>query len=287
MKKAVFVIFLMGLVLFSCKNTQKAEQARFKPHKLVYVTQSPDSLLTSESVYYDKDKDLLFVSCINGKPTDKDSNGYISQVSLSGKIINLKWASGLNAPKGMGIHNNKLYVTDIDRVAIIDVNTGNLIKFVNVKGAKFLNDIAIDSAGNVYITDSQNNLIYMLQNDSIVGVWLDSLPVANGLYLDGDTLYVGLKNKLISVNIKTKQTRTIAEYKTPMIDGLKKVSDGFITSDWYGKTYFVDTKNDTVYTMLYFPKQNKNIADFEYIPEMNLLIIPTFFDNRVEFYKFQ
>ncbi len=288
MKKAIFIVFLMGLVLFSCKNTQKAEQSnQFKPHKLVYVTQSPDSLLTSESVYYYKDKDLLFVSCINGKPTDKDSNGYISQVSLSGKIINLKWATGLNAPKGMGIFNNKLYVTDIDRIAIIDLNSGEILKYINVNGAKFLNDIAIDKNGNVYITDSQNNLIYMLQNDSIVGVWLENLPVANGLYLDGDILYVGLKDKLISVNIKTKQTQTIAEYKTPMIDGLKKVNGGFITSDWYGKAYFVDTNHDTVYTMLFFPQQNKNIADFEYIPDMNLLIIPTFFDNRIAFYKFQ
>ncbi len=288
MKKAFAFILLIASILSACKNVQKAQQANHKKlHKLSYITQTPDSLLTSESVYFDKNKNTLYVSCINGKPLDKDSNGYISQVDLNGKIIKLHWIDGLNAPKGMGVYKNKLYVTDIDRIAIIDKNQGKIIKFVNVQGAKFLNDIAIDSSGNVYITDSNNNLVYLLQNDSTITVWLDSLPAANGLFIKGDTLFIGTRDHLMAANLNTKELKTVASYKTPMIDGLQPAAGGFITSDWFGKVYFVDTQVDTVYPMLNFPQQTKNAADLAYIPEKNLVIVPTFFDNRVIFYKFQ
>ncbi len=288
MKKAIAFTLLIALILTACKNVQKASQANHKKlHKLTYITQTPDSLLTSESVFYDKNKNLLYVSCINGKPLDKDSNGYISKVGLDGKIIKLHWIGGLNAPKGMGTYENKLYVTDIDRIAIIDKDQGKIIKFVNVQGAKFLNDIAVDSKGNVYISDSNNNLVYLLQNDSSVTVWLDNLKSANGLFIKGDTLFIGTKDNLMAANIKTKELKTIASYKTPMIDGLQPAAGGFITSDWFGKIYFIDTQVDTVYTMLNFPQQTKNAADLAYIPEKNLVIVPTFFDNRVIFYKFQ
>ncbi len=288
MKKVVFIILLFGVILLSCKNTKNAEQAnKYKIHKLVYVAQTPDSLLTSESVYYDKDLNLLFVSCINGGPLDKDSNGYISQISPTGKIINLHWVGGLNAPKGMGIKDGKLYVTDIDRVAIIDIEKAQILKFIDVEGAKFLNDIAIDDQGNVYISDSQNNLVYMLSNDSIVGIWAEGLKGANGLYIKNNKLLVGCSDRLAAVDLKTKEITTLAEVDTRMIDGLKPAANGYITSDWYGKVYFLDVKKDTMYAMLNYPNEKKNAADLEYIPEQNLVFIPTFFDNRVEIYRFE
>jgi hypothetical protein len=54
-------------------------------------------------VYHDTSADVLYVSCINGVPADKkDEDGFIAKVGMDGKIINLKWATGLSAPKGMG-----------------------------------------------------------------------------------------------------------------------------------------------------------------------------------------
>ena len=78
---------------------------------------SEKTLTTSESVLYDSVHNLLYVSCINGVPPDKkDNDGFIARVGLDGKIITQKWATGLSAPKGMGISGNSLYVTDIDRL---------------------------------------------------------------------------------------------------------------------------------------------------------------------------
>ena len=42
-------------------------------------------LSTPESVLYDADDDRYLVSNINGKPTDKDNNGFISALSPDGR----------------------------------------------------------------------------------------------------------------------------------------------------------------------------------------------------------
>src|SRR5690242_16082702 len=71
-----------------------------------------------ESVLYNSAQKVYYVSNVVGTPTDKDGNGYISQLDENGKIVNQKWVTGLNAPKGLGLYNGKLYVADIDQVVV-------------------------------------------------------------------------------------------------------------------------------------------------------------------------
>ena len=64
---------------------------------------------TPESVLHDDRSDVYLVSNVNGSPTDKDDNGFISRITPEGEIENLKWIDGalgdvtLHAPKGMAI----------------------------------------------------------------------------------------------------------------------------------------------------------------------------------------
>ena len=68
--------------------------------------------------------DFIYVSNVNGDPTAKDGNGYISKLYKSGEVCTNKFIEGLNAPKGMVIVNEVLYVTDIDKVLGFEVNSG-------------------------------------------------------------------------------------------------------------------------------------------------------------------
>src|SRR5262245_49027841 len=54
-----------------------------------------------ESAYYDATSNAIFVSSINGDVLAKDGNGYISRLGADGKVVNARWATGLNAPKGL------------------------------------------------------------------------------------------------------------------------------------------------------------------------------------------
>src|ERR687885_2707708 len=161
-----------------------------------------------ESVAYAAKQNVFFVSNVNGKPDQKDQNGFISKVSPSnGSIIELNWITGLNAPNGMAISNDgtKLYVSDIIDLVEIYIASGRIIKRFNAPGSAFLNDVASDNQGNIYVSDTGTNTIYKLDvanlgnstPSSSLEAWLQSpqLNGPNGLHIDNN------KNKLIVVSL--------------------------------------------------------------------------------------
>src|SRR5204863_5138921 len=117
---------------------------------------------TPESVLLDSAQDIYFVSNINGSPTAKDNNGFISRVRPDGTLENLKFIEGghngvtLHAPKGLALLGDTLWVADIDVVRAFDARTGALRDSVSLAtlGAVFLNDIAIAQTSALYITDT-------------------------------------------------------------------------------------------------------------------------------------
>ena len=111
--------------LFVCTDIQKEEQTQYKLEEQWATEQI---LKTPESVIYDGENNVLYVSNINRNPSQKNEKGFISKISLDGEIIELKWITGLNAPKGSGIYNGKLFVADIDRLVEIDIKKGKILK---------------------------------------------------------------------------------------------------------------------------------------------------------------
>jgi hypothetical protein len=117
---------------------------------------------TPESVMYDANADVYLVSNINvdGVPTKKDNNGFISRLNPDGTVQNLKWIAGgangvtLNAPKGMAIVEGTLYVTDLDTVRKFDLTSGEALGEIPIEGTTFLNDLAADEDGAVYVSDT-------------------------------------------------------------------------------------------------------------------------------------
>ena len=97
---------------------------------------------TPESVIHDAATDTYYVSNISGSPAEADGKGFISKLSPEGTIIKLKWIDGLDAPKGMTVVADTLWVTDIDKVRKFDTKTGKSLGIVEIKGASFLNDLA-------------------------------------------------------------------------------------------------------------------------------------------------
>ena len=119
-----------------------------------------EGLMGPESALHDVEADLYVVSNVNGQPGAMDGNGFISHIAPDGTIAALRWIDGeaegvtLNAPKGMDIDGDTLYVADIDTVRLFDRVSGEPLGDWPVEGASFLNDVAIGSDGLVYVTDT-------------------------------------------------------------------------------------------------------------------------------------
>ncbi len=279
----IFSIFQLPFFLHT--TAQSSNEIFHSPLKSKW---SSEKLLSiPESVLYNEKLDILFVANINGVPDEKDGNGFISKISKDGAIIQLKWITGLNAPKGMGIFEGKLYVADIDQLVEIDIASGKIIKQYPAKKAKFLNDVAIDKNGNVYVSDTKNNLLYCLKNGKF-DVWLSvgNLFNPNGLLVDNTDLLVGCNNYIISVDLESRHVRTFIT-ETGSIDGLVKINESqYIISDWLGNIFLV-SKTDPKILLLSTVADKINAADIEYIKDKKLLIIPTFSDNRLMAYELE
>lgn len=295
--KYLNVIALVAIVLFSsCKDTKKKEVEKVEVEAIVEEVKKPkltlkwstDTLLTtSESVIYDKQRDVLYVSNIAGDPAEADGIGFISKVDLNGKITDVKWIDGLDSPKGLGIHDGKLYVTDLTKIVEIDIEAGKVSKSHDVEGSVFLNDITIDANGKVYASDSRGGSIYTLENEKVTKI-LDSLSGPNGLLADKEQFLVALwdEKTLNTLDLATNEiTKRTEGLENP--DGIEAVGDGsYLVSSWQGlihivnadwsKELLLDTSGDEI-----------GAADIEYIAEKNLLLIPTFYKNGLMAYELE
>ena len=254
--------------------------------KATHLWDTPEGLITPESVHYDSVRNVIYVANINGKPTEKDGNGFISKLTPDGRIETLQWVSGLNAPKGMGIVDGRLFVTDIDQVVAIDIDGGRIARRYPVKDAVFLNDIAIAPDKSVYISDMSTRKIHRIRGDSLE-TWLEmDAPSPNGLFVEGGYLLVGTQGNLYRVSLVEKTGVKYIE-GTGSIDGLAPDGrGGYVISDWSGLTQIIYPDKVAV-VLLDTGADGINAADIDYIPSMRLLLIPTFFDNRVRAYRIE
>ncbi|GAB3951655.1 hypothetical protein GCM10028805_32220 [Spirosoma harenae] len=259
-----------------------------KAIKLVKVWETDSTLRTPESVLYDGKK-TLYVSNIDGKPDGLDGSGFISKVTLDGKIENLRWTSGLNAPKGMGLYKKRLYVTDMYRLVCINTSNGQAEKTWDAVGKEaYLNDVSIASDGTVYVSDNRNDKIYRLKDDKWE-VWMEGeqLNKPNGLLAVGkDKLLIGSTKigALQTVDVETKTITKIADGLSATDGIVPEGKNAYFVSDWNGQIFHV-AADGTKEQLLDTRGAKINSADIDYVPKKKLIVVPTFYKNSLAAYR--
>jgi hypothetical protein len=250
---------------------------------LSFLWETEAILNVPESVINDFANNQLFVSNINGSPTEKNGKGYISLLSEEGKIINQYWLEGLDAPKGMGISGSFLYVTNITEVVKIDLQKASIIHRIPIDGSVFLNDISIDKEGLVYVSDMKQNKIHILIKDEPY-LFIDNIPSANGLCATTDALYVLSGQELIKID-KDKSISKLSSGIQGGGDGLEQLNQStFLASGWQGVLHLVSVSGN-VKILLDTRILDSNIADIGYNKDKKIVYIPTFFTNKVVAYQ--
>jgi sugar lactone lactonase YvrE len=256
------------------------------PPILIPAWQTDTVFEQPESVVYDAKRNVLYVSNVNGSPTEADGNGYISQLSLNGEIIKQHFISGLNAPKGLSIVGDTLYTADINELVEIDLNTQQITQRYKAPNAKFLNDVAADNNGNIYVSGFLSNSIYRLV-DGKFELWLQSeqLEVPNGLLLEGNQLAVGswgnmtdgfataVPGHIKTINLDSKKIASLGD-ASPVgnLDGLESDGNGnYYVTDWMAGTLLHISPSGISKILVTL---GQGSADHTVILEQNLIIIP-------------
>lgn len=281
--KSKYIIILLLLV---ANLSLTGQNNIFQSDKLKKIWELSD-LDVPECVLPVPEKEILYVSNIGSMSSDKkENNGFISLLGIDGSIIDLKWITGLNSPKGMALYGNYLFVTEVDRVSKIDIQSGEKVKSYPVAGAVFLNDIAVDRSGILYITDSRTGTIHRLHNDTItVLLKSDAFPSPNGIITVEERILVGTGKKVISIDSKTLEVRDCL-LNTGSVDGLAMIEpDVFLFSDWPGRIHIMRKEGEKELLLDTTGSQTLKTADFGYNPNVDRLYVPTFFGNSVVCYE--
>ncbi len=259
-----------------------------------------DSLQAPEAARWDPDQKIWFVANINGAPSTKDNNGFISRLKPDGTVETLKFIEGgkkgvtLNGPKGMAITGDTLWVCDIDAVRGFNRKTGALVANIKVPGAVFINDITT-APDALYATDTGVILaadappkhpgpdaIYKIAGRKATTAYkFDGQPGPNGITWDpnGERLIVApFGDKSISAwTPGDSAARKIGE-GPGMFDGIESFGpDQFLVTSW----------TDSSLNVLADGQMKKLVggiagpADIGYDREAGVVAIPQLSENKL------
>ena len=266
-----------------------------------------DSMKTPESARYDADLDVYFVSNINGNPSAKDGNGFIARVDAGNTSAVTKLAEGgkngvtLNAPKGMAIVGDTLWVADIDAVRAFNKRTGAPIATVDLRPmkAEFLNDVVAGPDGSIYVTDTgvrfdatggmthpgQDQIFKITGRKATVAIKSDSaLKAPNGIAWDGANgrfILGPFNDKGVSAWKDGDSTVTAVGSGPGGYDGVEVLADGrILVTSWADSSVQVIANGA-------FRKVIANVegpADIGIDTKRNVVALPRFNAGRVEYF---
>ncbi len=315
-KRLIFVAIVLFLVVACQKESTPPPGAPMKEGAPpMPMTTSPAATSTAgqpqkltgfqtpESVLYDPEQDVYFVSNINGQPLAADDNGFISRINAETLQVDLKWIDAakpdiiLNAPKGMAIAGDDLYVSDLSVVRKFDRKTGKPKGDIAIPGSTFLNDVASDGRA-VYVTDSGlkagangfeptgSDAVWKIVNDKPqkIATSPGALLRPNGIeVVDGQVWVVSFgSNELY--RLENGKKVYVNQLPKGSLDGLVHLSDGsFLVSSWDGKAVYRGKDNSFQAVVEYVDSP----ADIGYDTKRHRLLIPHFMENVVTIHEVQ
>ncbi len=250
---------------------------------------SPESVIVN--------KQNVYVSNVGKelKPTDKDGDGFISKLDVDGTIKELHFIDGLNAPKGMGIVGNILFVADIDRVKGFDLRTKKEVFSLYFENVMFLNDITIKDEHSFFVGASDVGAIYEVDIKNKNYKKVIDFTTANGLFYENGILYAAelgsspktmfdAKGKFYKIDLKDNNKRTQLGTFEGVLDGVHKVGDKIYVSDWVNfeksgivRVYDLKSKEESILELEPF----MGAADLWIDEKSNKLYLPQMIGNKL------
>jgi hypothetical protein len=256
-----------------------------------------------ECVLHDEKNDIYLVSNVDGKTYEADGKGFISKLAPMGQGVQLKWIEGgkngvvLNAPKGMALAGDTLWVADIDTVRMFDRSTGAKTGDVKIPGATFLNDVAAAPDGRILVTDTGfkagkdgvvpggTDAVYAIEKDKKV------TTIAKGKDLGGPNGIVGFgaqqmyvvtagSNELYSLDAKGKRDN-VQTLPKGHLDGIVLAGNEYFVSSWEANAIYRGKPGRGFVLAI---EDVKSPADITFDRKRNRIIVPLMGEDEVRAY---
>ena len=309
------VIVAAGAAIIACgkqeapaADTTKAPAAAASATASATATKLGETanLKTPESVRYDAELDVYYVSNINGNPSQHDGNGFIAVVRAdSTGVVKMLVEGGkngatLDAPKGLALVGDTLWVADINHVRAFNRKTGAKVADIDLSSqhAQFLNDVGVGGDGSVYVTDTGiefdakggvthpgTDQIFKIEGRKATAFKADSLSGPNGITWDA----ANSRFLLAPFNGKSVQTWKPGDKAAMTLvagpgtyDGIEVLKDGrVLVTSWADSAVHV-IQNGAMSTLV---SNVTGPADIGVDTKRQVVAIPRFNDGKVEYYK--
>jgi len=285
---------MKSLVILACLSITAALGAAQTP-ELVWKT---EGLVGPESVVLDRARGELYVSNMGtfGEGSS-GSDGFISRVSLDGKILELKWVTGFTDPKGLALANGRLYVGDDPGLAEVDIAAGKILAWHAPEDGKGdFNDCTADADGNVYVSSGRLGTIFRLASGKLEAWhkldrsktgWLNGLKAEkNRLLLGGWAVVVDGKEQLGHISTLSFADQSLGRLGTEPVchvDGLEPDGrGGYTVTDWLTGDVLHVTADGKTSPMM---NLGQGTADHAYLIDEKLLLIPQMMENTLRAYR--
>jgi hypothetical protein len=305
MRRSIVFVSLLAVAFLACGKyeLQPTITGKLEPKETTPADRGLPavSILTEvkgpESVLYDPREDVYLISNINGGHLTADNNGFISRVNPDTLKVDLKWIESgrngvrLDAPKGMMVLGDTLYVSDLTSVRKFDRHTGAPQGEIPIPDATFVNDITTDGK-SLFVSDTGIRMgpgtrflnvgteaIWRITNDQPAKIASGAaLNEPNGLdWFDGKLWVVTFgSNEMYSLDGGKKSD--VVELPKGELDGLVHLRDGSaLIASWQEQAIYRAKGNDfrIILEGIAAP------ADIGYDSKRNRLLVPRSASNQV------
>lgn len=244
-----------------------------QPSQAIIAWVSEEGFCEPETVLPLPDNTLL-VSNVCDYRTEGD--GYLTLLDADGQVLDLRQIEDLDSPLGMTLVNDTLYVVDNNKVEVFHWPTYERRLTIELS-TSVANDIAVANDGTMFVTDTGRGEVAIVskQKEHSLLIGAGHFNGANGIHIDGDTLYVG-GERLWQVDLSDNSVTTPGPDWLTDIDGIEVEPDGTLQVTPVGGPLIRLAEEVEV-----IGGDGVSSANHGYSAELGLVLIPTGFDNTV------
>ena len=283
------------LLILLCFPVLLFGQTKFSFVKKVSGYKHPESVCIVDSEH-------VFIADIGKemRPSELDSDGVLYRAPLKNlgdkKKVNKNFK--LNAPKGIAHDSKLLYITDIDRIVIVDMATGEKVDEIPFTDKTvFLNDVAMLEENTLLVTATNQHDMYavIIKSKEIFNLSKKDMEGANGISVGTGKVYVcGFSNKqnkkghVYQYDLETNTVSVLVD-DVGHLDGLKEYKGMLIVTDWggdfnHGKIWMVDPVGKSA-TVISDHDDLKSPSDFDIYN--NLMVVPCIDEGQLLVFKWE